>query len=181
MSREDQPADQKVSETIRTNSVVSFHYRLCEVESKGNRTDWLEESFGREPLKYLHGYHNVIVGLENALSGKTVGDLVSIALKPEEAYGPRLPDAIQRVPIKHLKIPQGQKNLLPGMIVSVQTDRGFKQVIVAKVGKFNVDVDFNHPLAGKNLYYEVEVVNIRDASPEEIAHGHAHGPGGHQH
>ena len=166
---------------ISLNKVVSFHYKLAEVAPDGTRGDWLEESRGGEPLFYLHGFHNVVVGLERALEGKSVGKSIEITLKPEEAYGPRKPDAVQRVPIKHLQLQQGVTKLTPGVVASVKTDRGMRSVVVAKVGKFNADVDFNHPLAGRTLYYEVEVVEIRDASAEEVAHGHVHGPGGHQH
>ena len=91
------------------------------------------------------------------------------------------PDSVQRVPIKHLQLQQGVTKLKPGMMAAVKTDRGVRSVVVSKVGKFNADVDFNHPLAGRTLYYEIEVVGIRDASAEEIAHGHVHGPGGHHH
>lgn len=166
---------------IALNKVVSFHYKLAEVAPDGTRGDWLEESRGGEPLFYLHGFHNVVVGLERALEGKSVGESIEITLKPEEAYGPRKPDAVQRVPIKHLQLQQGVTKLTPGVVASVKTDRGMRSVVVAKVGKFNADVDFNHPLAGRTLYYEVKVVEIRDASAEEVAHGHVHGPGGHQH
>lgn len=166
---------------IALNKVVSFHYKLAEVAPDGTRGDCLEESRGGEPLFYLHGFHNVVVGLERALEGKSVGESIEITLKPEEAYGPRKPDAVQRVPIKHLQLQQGVTKLTPGVVASVKTDRGMRSVVVAKVGKFNADVDFNHPLAGRTLYYEVKVVEIRDASAEEVAHGHVHGPGGHQH
>ncbi len=88
---------------------------------------------------------------------------------------------MQRVPIKHLQLQQGVTKLKPGIVAAVKTERGVRSVVVSKVGKFNADVDFNHPLAGRTLYYEVEVVAVRDASAEEIAHGHVHGPGGHHH
>ena len=102
-------------------------------------------------------------------------------MKPEEAYGLRNPEAIQRVPIKHLQLPIGVKALRVGGLARVRSDKGWHNVIILKSGKFHADVDFNHPLAGRTLHYEVEVIAIRDASEEEIAHGHVHGPGGHQH
>ncbi len=166
---------------IGSNKVVSFHYRLREVDANGDHSDWMEESFSREPLYYLHGFHNVIVGLERALEGKKMGDEIEITLQPEDAYGTRVPDAIQRVPIKHLQLPKGIKKIRPAITVAVKTNQGAKSVVVLKVGKFNADVDFNHPLAGRVLHYQVEVVDIRDASSEELAHGHVHGPGGHHH
>ncbi|HJN95704.1 MAG: peptidylprolyl isomerase [Gammaproteobacteria bacterium] len=168
-------------EQITANKAVSFHYRLSYVDSEGNHGDWSEQSYGNEPKYYLHGFHNVIVGLEKALEGKRVGDKIEITLKPEEAYGERDPEGLRRLPIKHLRFLRGGKKPKPGMIAGVETNQGKHSVIILKVGKFNVDVDFNHPLAGRTLYYEVEVVSVRDASEEEIAHGHVHGAGGHGH
>ena len=176
---QDKAAD--AANLIALNKVVSFHYKLAEVAPDGSHGDWMEESSGGEPLFYLHGFHNVVVGLERALEGEAVGKSIEITLKPEEAYGPRQPDSVQRVPIKHLQLQQGATKLKPGMMAAVKTDRGVRSVVVSKVGKFNADVDFNHPLAGRTLYYEIEVVGIRDESAEEIAHGHVHGPGGHHH
>ena len=165
---------------VGNDKVVSFHYRLAEVLPDGSHSDWIEESYGAQPLLYLHGYHNVIVGLEKALTGKAVGDAIAITLKPEEAYGPRQPDAVQRVPIKHLQLPGKQKPVRGAMAV-VQTNKGARKVIILKTGKFNADVDFNHPYAGRTLHYEIEVVKLRDATADELAHGHAHGAGGHHH
>lgn len=166
---------------IAMDKVVSFHYRLAELDGEGERGDWMEQSHGGEPLYYLHGFHNVVVGLEKALEGKTVGEAIDIVLQPDDAYGQRLPNSIQRVPIKHLQLPVGDKKLRPGYPAAIKTNQGMKSVIVVKVGKFNADVDFNHPLAGRTLYYEVEVVAVRDGTAEEIAHGHVHGAGGHRH
>ena len=165
---------------IATNKVVSFHYRLCEIKNE-EKGEWMEDSHGKDPLYYLHGFHNVIVGLEQALEGKEEGDKIEIERQPDEAYGRLRPNAFQRVPIKHLGLPPGSGKLTPGMIVTVRTEQGLKQVIVRKAGKFNVDVDFNHPLAGRVLFYEVEVVEVREASAEEISHGHVHDRGGHHH
>ena len=179
--------DDKLTETeaetqrIAANKVVAFHYRLREVDLDGKHHEWREQSHGGQPLHYLHGFHNVVVGLETALEGKKVGDAIEITLRPDEAYGHRQHNAAQRIPIKHLQLPPGSKKLQPGTLAAVKTNKGLRTVIVIKVGKFNADVDFNHPLAGKTLYYEVEVVAIREASAEEIAHGHVHGMGGHSH
>ena len=165
---------------ITINKVVTFHYRLSEVDPDGHRGEWMEQSYGSEPLHFLQGFHNVVVGLERALEGKTTGDLVAVTINPEEAYGLRQEDAVQRVPIKHLEVPPATKKLVPGTLATVRLKQGPRMVIVVKVGKFNAVVDFNHPLAGKTLYYEVEVIAVRDATEEEIAHGHVHGPG-HEH
>ena len=175
-----QAAKSGATSTITDNKVVGFHYRLAEVLPDGTHTDWREMSYGGVPLLYLHGFHNVVVGLEKALTGKTIGDSIEITLKPDEAYGPREPNAVQRVPIKHLQIP-GNKKPRPGTVAAVQTNKGGRKVVVLKVGKFNADVDFNHPLAGRTLHYQVKVVSIRDATADELAHGHAHGAGGHHH
>jgi len=180
MADQEIPATNPESEAIADNKVVSFHYRLAEVMPDGTRSEWMEESHDAQPLLYLHGFHNVITGLEKALAGKRVGDAIEITLTPDEAYGQRDPKAIQRVPIKHLHFP-GNSKLQRGALAVVQTKHGRRNVIVVKPGKFNADVDFNHPLAGRTLFYAVEVVAIRDATEEEIAHGHVHGVGGHHH
>lgn len=178
---ETEPSAEHTEQAITKNKVVSFHYRLAEVAEDGERGDWREESYGGTPVAYLHGFNNVVVGLERALEGKKAGDKIEISLQPDDAYGQRRPNSIQRVPQKHLQFPRPVKKLLPGMPAVVETNQGRRSVVILKVGKFNVDVDFNHPLAGKTLYYEVQVEAVRDASAEEIAHGHAHGVGGHQH
>ena len=176
-----QKAKNVQKQQVDDNKVVSFHYRMCEVGEGGQHSEWMEESFSKQPLKYLHGFHNVIVGLEKALEGKNVGDQVNITLQPEEAYGIARPNSVKRVSKKHIRSKINSSKLAPGMIVAVRTEQGFKEVIVVKAGKFSVDIDFNHPLAGRVLYYEVEVVGIDEAASDELEHGHAHGVGGHQH
>jgi len=172
------PSDNNV---IEQNSVVAFHYRLCKVDEAGNHSDWLESSFDDEPVYYLHGHRNVVRGLEAAMLGKKAGDDFSVTITPEEGYGQRQPNAVQRVPIKHLHLANKKQRLVPGSIVTVQTDQGARNMVVIKAGKFNVDVDLNHPLAGMTLHYEIKVESVRAASAEEISHRHVHGPGGHQH
>ncbi len=113
---------------------------------------------------------------------KAAGEKINVTLEPEQAYGLRREGAIQRVPIKHLHEHSTRKDKLkPGMLVRVNTPNGPWEAIVAKVGKFNVDIDSNHPLAGKTLTFDIEIMNVRDATDDELAHGHAHGIGGHQH
>lgn len=161
--------------SISKDKVVQFHYRLQDESG-----ELLESSQGGDPTAYLHGYRNVIVGLEKAMEGKVAGDSFSVTIEPLEAYGPRNENSVQRVPIKHL---QGnkQKKWKPGMVAWVKTDKGDRQVTVVKVGKFSADVDSNHPLAGKTLIFAIDIVDVRDASSEEKNHGHAHGVGGHHH
>ncbi len=124
----------------------------------------------------------MLAALEEALEGKQAGDKTTISLTPEQGCVVRQEGAVQRIPIKHLHGHEKLKNKLkPGMKVAVNTQHGPWDAVVLKVGKFNVDIDSNHPLAGKNLDFELEVVEVRDATAEELAHGHAHGVGGHHH
>jgi len=161
--------------TVQDNKVVSFHYTLT--SEAGAR---LDSSHDRgEPMQYLHGANNIIVGLEKALEGRSAGDSFSVTVPPEEAYGVRREANVQRVSLKRLGI--GAHQLRPGQVLNLQTTQGPAQVTVLKVGRFNVDVDANHPLSGQSLNFEVEVVDIRDATQDELRHGHVHGPGGHDH
>jgi FKBP-type peptidyl-prolyl cis-trans isomerase SlyD len=162
---------------ISADKVVSFHYNLNDIDGA-----LLESSHESEPTLYLHGHSNILASLEAALESKSVGDKVSVTLTPEQGYGERKDGAIQRIPIKHLHNHAALKNKLkPGMLVQVNTQHGPWEAVVLKVGKFNVDIDSNHPLAGKTLAFDIEVVDIREATAEELAHGHAHGVGGHHH
>ena len=163
---------------IETNSVVKFHYRLAEVDSSGNRGDWFEQSHGSEPLSYLHGFHNVVVGLERALEGKTVGAKIEITLAPDEAYGERIPDAVRRIPLKQIRYLRGGDKPRVGMMAAIKTDQGLRNATILKTGKFNCDVDFNHPLAGRTLFYEIEVVSVREATAAELQQGRAEGRSG---
>jgi len=159
--------------TINDNSIVSFHYRL-----KNGSGEQLESSFKGQPLSYLHGSGNIIPGLEQELAGKAAGDEFSITIKPQDAYGERNEQLRQRLPIKYL---QSAGPLTAGGMALIDTGQGVRQVKVLKVGRFHADVDANHPLAGETLTFDVEVLSVREASAEEISHGHVHGPGGHHH
>lgn len=159
---------------IKHNTVVRFHYRLRD-EASGNE---LESSHGEEPNTYLHGHRAITPGLESAMTGKEAGDIFSVTLAPEDAFGVRREGQQQRVPIKHL---MGKVKPRVGSVVSVQTNTGPRQAVVVKVGKFNVDIDTNHPLAGKTVTFDIEILEVREATAEELEHVHAHGPGGHQH
>lgn len=158
---------------IEKDSVVQFHYTL-----KDEAGEVIESSHDSQAMAYLHGHNNMLVGVENALAGKTEGESFSITLQPEEAYGEIQADAVQRVPVKHL---QGSEKWKPGMVAVVHTEQGQRQVTIVKVGKFMATVDLNPPLAGKVLTFDIEVKSVREATEEEIQHGHAHGEGGHQH
>lgn len=167
--------------TISENTVVSFHYKMYDVGPNGEAQNCLEDSYSGEPIYYLHGFKNIIPGLESAMTGKAVGEKFAVSLDPISAYGPRQSDAVRRVPQKHLQFSTQPKKLKAGMVASVKTEKGMRNVVILKAGKFNVDVDFNHPLAGKDLHYELEIVSARPATAEEITHRHVHGTGGHHH
>lgn len=155
------------------NKVVSFHYTL-----RNAADEEMESSREKDPMIYLHGANNIIAGLEKAMQGHAVKDTFTATLEPEDAYGIRNEKNVQRVPLKRLK---GIGKISVGQILNLKTNKGQVQVTVLKVGRFNVDVDGNHPLAGVQLTFDVEIMDIRDATEEEIKHGHVHGPGGHQH
>ena len=155
------------------DKVVTFHYTLKNAEGEE-----MESSREGDPMSYLHGANNIIPGLEKAMEGCAVSDTFSTTLEPEEAYGIRNENNVQRVPLKRFK---GIGKITAGQILNLKTKQGPVQVTVLKVGRFNVDVDGNHPLAGVQLTFDVEITDIRDASEEETQHGHVHGPGGHQH
>lgn len=159
---------------VSKNKVVNIHYRLSEAGGPE-----LEANTDGIPLAYLHGHGNILPALEKALEGAEEGAQLQATLSPDEAYGPYLEGATQRVPIKHLA--SKHKRLLPGTLVQINTEKGQVTARVLKVGKFNVDVDLNHPFAGKTLVFDITVAKVRDASADEIAHGHAHGDGGHHH
>lgn len=161
---------------VEKDKVVSIHYRLSEA---GNL---LEDSKQTQPIVYLHGHNGIFPALEEALVGKECGDKVSVTLTPDQTYGERNENAIQRVSLKHI-VNQGKKKqkYTPGMIVYLNTKDGPQPAVVVKAGLKNLDVDINHPFAGKTLDFDVEIADVREASAEEIAHGHVHGEGGHQH
>jgi FKBP-type peptidyl-prolyl cis-trans isomerase SlyD len=158
---------------IADKKVASFHYTLS-----NERGEQIESSRERQPMTYLHGARNIIPGLEQALTGKAAGEQFQVTIAPADAYGERRSDRLQRIPAKHFR---DAKHLQPGQMVTIQTRQGPLQTTVVKVGRFNVDIDTNHPLAGQTLTFDVEVTEVRDATKEEISHGHAHGPGGVDH
>ena len=160
---------------VENNTVVSFHYTLQEVDG-----DYTEDSNGGDPMLYLHGHRGVLPGLEDAMAGKVAGDKFTVQVSPEDGYGLRKDNSVQRVPLKHL-LRQSKSKPVPGDVVTVNTKTRKVNATVVKVGRHNVDVDTNHPLAGKTLQFDVEVVGVREATMEEVAHRHAHGVGGYQH
>ncbi len=158
---------------IEKDRVVQFSYTMSDSEN-----NLLEDSSKGLPMAYLHGHNGLLKGLENAMQGHSAGDTFEVTLQPADAYGEVLDNQQQKIPMKHL---QGAKRWKKGMVGVVHTEQGNKRVTVVKPGKFMVLVDFNHPFAGMTLTFAVTVVDVREATGEEIAHGHAHGVGGHQH
>ena len=157
---------------IEKDRVVRFHYTVGEVGQPAT-----ESSIGAEPLAILIGHGNIIPGLEKAMDGREAGESFKTTVPAADAYGERRDGLSQRVPKKHF----GAQKLEPGQQVVLQTNFGPRAVTIQKVGMSVVDVDLNHPMAGKDLHFEIEVVEVREATPEEIEHGHVHGEGGHAH
>ena len=158
---------------VDKDKVVTFHYHLT--DPQGNAID---SSHEREPLAILFGHGAIIPGLEQAIAGHVAGDRFDVTVPPEQGYGARRDDHTQRVPKKYFR---DADHLKPGMITVLRTEGGYRQVTVLKVGSSVVDVDLNHPMAGQTLHFAIEVVDVRDATAEELEHGHVHGPGGHDH
>ncbi|MCK7593138.1 FKBP-type peptidyl-prolyl cis-trans isomerase [Pseudomarimonas salicorniae] len=158
---------------IAENTAVSFHYTLT-----NDAGEVIDTSSGREPLAYLHGSGTIVPGLENAMAGRKPGERFEVKVEPSEGYGERHEGMIQAVPRSAF---QGVDSIEVGMQFQARGPQGVMSVTVTEVSDDQVTVDGNHPLAGQNLNFAIEVVEVREASEEEIAHGHIHGPGGHQH
>lgn len=152
--------------------VMRFHYSVAEVGQ-----DPVENSRDGEPLTVLLGAGSIIPGLERALIGKAAGDHISVTIPAADAYGLHNPALIQRISKKHVPA-EAHK---PGATTVLQTHGGPRVVTILKVGMSVLDVDFNHPMVGKDLSFEIDVVDTRPATPEEISHGHVHGDGGVHH
>jgi FKBP-type peptidyl-prolyl cis-trans isomerase SlyD len=157
---------------IEDQKVVSIDYTLTDSEGQV-----LDSSKGREPLAYLHGAGNIIPGLEKALTGKSAGDALQAKISPEDAYGAKDPQMVQAVPRERFPA----KDISVGMQFQAQGGGQARVVTVVDVDPQNVTIDANHPLAGQTLNFDVKVVDVRDATQEELAHGHVHGADGHQH
>lgn len=158
---------------VAGQKVVAIHYTL-----KDDGGEVLDASAAGEPLAYLHGFGNLIPGLESALEGKSAGDKLSVTVAPEQGYGIRDEGLVQTVARSAF---QGVEELAPGMRFQAGGPQGKRVVVVTQVEKDLVTVDANHPLAGQTLHFEVELATVRDATREELEHGHVHGAGGHHH
>jgi FKBP-type peptidyl-prolyl cis-trans isomerase SlyD len=155
---------------ITKDSVVSIEYRLHLGDGK-----IIDESDADDPLVYLHGYEEIVPGLEKALEGKKAGESLKVQVSPEEGYGEYEPEGVEEVAREEFP---PDLELEAGGIVSATDEEGDEvDFLVKEVRPNTVVVDFNHPLAGKTLHFEVSVREVRAATPEELEHGHAHAPG----
>jgi len=147
--------------------VISMHYKLTDDEE-----NILDSSEGAEPLTYLHGAGNIIPGLEKELVGKVAGDSMKVKVEPEEGYGEINAELIQTVPREAF---QGVESIEAGMSFETQgPDDSVQRIVVKEVEGDDIIIDANHPLAGTTLHFDVEIVSVREATEEEIAHGHVH-------
>jgi FKBP-type peptidyl-prolyl cis-trans isomerase SlyD len=158
---------------VANNMAVSIHYTLTNDEG-----EVLDSSVGQDTLVYLHGTGNIISGLENAITGKAEGDKFKVRIAPEDAYGEVYDDRVQ---IISRDMFEGIDDIQVGMQFHADVSHGPGIVTVVAVDGDEITIDGNHPLAGMALTFDVEVVGVRPASAEEIAHGHIHGEGGHHH
>ena len=159
--------------TIIEKSVVSMHYKLT--DESGQLLDESQD----QPLKYIHGTNSLIPGLEKELDGKKAGDQIKATVPPEEGYGPVMPQLIQNLPKSTF---QGAEKIEVGMEFEASNENNETMIVrVDAVNGEEVTINGNHPLAGKTLNFDVKVVEVREASEEELSHGHVHGEGGHNH
>ena len=160
--------------TVAEGKVVAFSYVLK--NSKGEELDRAESN---DPLYYLHGSHQIVPGLEDKLAGLKKGDKKSVIVQPKDGYGEIVPDL--RLKVDRSQFPEGLE-LKEGMQFSADVGGGQELPFrICAVGDDTVDIDGNHPLAGEALHFDVVIEEVRDATAEEVEHGHAHGPGGHHH
>lgn len=158
---------------IAADRVVLIHYTL-----KGDDGAIIDSSDGGEPLAYIQGHGNLVVGLEKALEGKQEGATLAVSVPPAEGYGRYDAALIQRVPKRSM---QGSGEIKKGMQFQARTDDGMRVFTVTAVVGDMVTLDGNHPLADQTLNFDVKVVTVREATAEELEHGHVHGAGGHHH
>lgn len=159
---------------IADDCVVTLAYTL-----RDSAGEVLDSATAAEPFAYVHGRRSVIAGLEKQLAGRAVGDKLDISIEPAEAYGEHSPARVQTVPRD--RFPEGI-DIEPGMQFHAGDEHGGRMPVrVTEVNEDGVVIDANHPLAGQTLHFAVEVLGVRPATAEELAHGHVHGPGGHHH
>lgn len=157
---------------VAADHVVQIEYTLTNAEG-----EVLDQSNG-QPLAYLHGHHNLIPGLESELQDKEIGAKFTATIVAAEAYGEIEPMLIQQVP---RDLFEGVDTLEVGMRFEAQSDQGMQSVVIKAIDGDMIMVDANHPLAGQDLTFDIEIINVRSATSEELDHGHAHGDGGVHH
>jgi FKBP-type peptidyl-prolyl cis-trans isomerase SlyD len=159
---------------IAANTAVSIDYTLT-----NDIGEVIDSSSGGAPLVYLQGAGNIIPGLEKALEGKQPGDELTVTVQPEEAYGEYSAELVSTLSRSMF---EGVDELEVGMQFHASAPDGQMQIVTIRdLDGDDVTVDGNHPLAGQTLTFQVKIVDVRDASQEEVAHGHVHGEGGHHH
>ena len=158
---------------IEKNKVVLMHYTLTD-----NKGEVIGSTEGDVPLAYIQGKGNIIPNLEVEMEGKKAKDKFKVNLSAEKAYGKQNPELIHVV---DKSVFQGDEEITIGLKVNVQTSNGDSIAIVTAFDDKTITLDLNHPLADKDLIFDVEVVEVRDATETEIEHGHVHGSGGHHH
>ena len=159
---------------IEANKVVTMHYTLKDKEGVT-----IDTSEGRDPLAYLHGVGALVPGLESELNGKVKGDKFSAVIQPEHAYGNRDEALVRVVPKSGF---QGEEEMTVGMQVQIDTgEQGMAIATLTKIEGEDVTLDLNHPLSDMELHFDIDVVEVREATADEVSHGHAHGVGGHNH
>ena len=158
---------------IEKNKVASIDYTLT-----NDNGEVLDSSSGREPLAYLHGNGGLIPGLEKELEGKVKGDKLVAIIAPDQAYGLRSDELVQEIPLENFNDAAAVK---VGAQFQVQNEQDVRIATVTKIGDKSATVDMNHPLADETLHFDVEVMDVREPTKEELEHGHVHGAGGHHH
>ena len=156
---------------IAKDTVATLEYRLT--LDDGEEVD---ASSPEDPLVYLHGYEEIVPGLERALEGKSTGERIQVTVKPEDAYGAYDPNGVEEVPRDQL--PADLELEVGGIITATDDDGDEVEFIIKELRDGIVVVDFNHPMAGKTLHFDVTIRDVRAATDEEKEHGHVHGPGG---
>ncbi len=158
---------------VEQDKVAVVHYRGT-FPASGEEFD---SSHGSDPLAFLVGHENMVRGFEQELLGASVGDEREFTLTPEDAYGMRDEEQVVRID----KAEFDGMDIAVGMMLVAEIEGGRSAFMVTEIGDEHITADFNHPLAGQTLHFIVEIVEVRDATPEELEHGHVHGPGGHDH
>jgi FKBP-type peptidyl-prolyl cis-trans isomerase SlyD len=159
---------------VGKDTVVTFHYTL-----KNKSGEVLDSSEGSNPLVYLHGYSQIVPGLEDALVGKTTGASLQVTVDPADGYGERREEMVITLPRKQSNLPEDIE--VDYIVELVSPDGDELPARVVKLTETEITLDANHPLAGETLFFDIQLTDVRVATAEEVSHGHVHGPGGHQH